>query len=111
MRWLYKNGMWNPDGSFTIDAEKARRWLLLASTDYFALDEQTKEWDRIEARQRLAVIEDADETAHWRKITQEADERNRRNPAEAERDAYKAALEKIAKCDCHAADTAKEALR
>ena len=56
MLWLYKHGIWNEDGSFTIDAEKAQRWHRLASTPYCRLDEPTKEHDRKEVRKTLAAI-------------------------------------------------------
>lgn len=56
MRWLYENGTWNSDGSFTVCAEKAQRWRQLASTHYLDLDEPTKEYDRVEVRKSLAVL-------------------------------------------------------
>lgn len=58
MRWLYQNGKWNDDGSFTIDPEKAKRWRTLMDTPYSDLDEITKEWDRIEVRKTLKALEE-----------------------------------------------------
>lgn len=57
MRWVYQNGAWNPDGSFTIVADRAQRWSSLAATDYFDLDDPTKEYDREEVRRTLAALE------------------------------------------------------
>lgn len=56
MLWVYANGEWNADGSFTISPEKASRWLKLAEQPYAELDEPTKEYDRIEVRKTLIAL-------------------------------------------------------
>ena len=59
MRWVYENGTWNQDGSFTINRDKAQRWASLAATRYDFLDDETQEWDRTEARKTLAKLAEA----------------------------------------------------
>lgn len=56
MWWTLDHGVWNEDGSFTINAERAQRWHRLADTDYADVDDETQEHDRVEARTSLAAI-------------------------------------------------------
>ena len=57
MRWLYQNGTWNNDGSFTISADKATRWDRLSLMEYSSLDEPTKQYDRDEVAHILPLID------------------------------------------------------
>ena len=56
MQYLFAHGTLNDDSTFTIDADKARRWARQVCTPYNKLSEQEKEDDRIEARKFLALI-------------------------------------------------------
>jgi hypothetical protein len=59
MNWLYRNGKWNEDGSFTISSEKAQRWFKLSVTRYEELDEPTKQFDRDEVKKVKPLLEEA----------------------------------------------------
>jgi hypothetical protein len=56
MKWVFQNGKWNTDASFTIKTKKAQRWFVLAGFKYEDLDEETKEYDRVEVRKTLEAI-------------------------------------------------------
>lgn len=49
MRYLFKYGTLNDDGTFTMDADKVRRWNRQMITDYAELTADEKESDRKEA--------------------------------------------------------------
>ena len=57
MRYLFRFGVDNPDGTFTITADKVARWTRQACTDYGDLPENEKESDRVEARKVFALLE------------------------------------------------------
>lgn len=57
MRWVYRVSRTNQDGSVTIPAEFARRWVRQMDTSYADLSEQEKESDRDEVRRILPVID------------------------------------------------------
>lgn len=56
MLYLFKHGQLNDDGTFTIDADSARRWSRQVCTTYENLPENEKESDRKEARCVLEVL-------------------------------------------------------
>jgi len=56
MIYLFQFGVTNPDGSFTIDAEKVERWKRQAWTNYYNLSEIERESDRIEAEKFLELF-------------------------------------------------------
>lgn len=55
MEYLFRQGKFNEDGSFTIDAEHTKRWVRQSGTVYEDLPEGEKRSDRKEAREILAV--------------------------------------------------------
>jgi arsenate reductase-like glutaredoxin family protein len=57
MNWLYQNGTWGDDGSFTIKPEKAKRWFDLSITRYEELDEPTKQFDRDEVKKLEPILQ------------------------------------------------------
>jgi hypothetical protein len=56
MRYVFDLGKTNEDGSFTIPAASASRWLRQANTDYKELSEQEKQSDRNEVAHILSII-------------------------------------------------------
>lgn len=56
MRYLFRFGHFNSDGTFTMDAEQVARWRRQAATGYEDLPENEKESDRKEADRVLEVI-------------------------------------------------------
>jgi len=56
MRYLFKAGTTNPDGSFTIQPWAVERWTRQMNTDYAALPDAEKESDRHEADEILEII-------------------------------------------------------
>jgi hypothetical protein len=58
MRWVYRVSRTNRDGTVTIPADLARRWLRQLDTPYARLSEDEKEKDREEVRRILPVIEE-----------------------------------------------------
>jgi hypothetical protein len=57
MSYLFSVGTRNPDGSFTIPAEKVERWQRQMSTEYNALPDKEQESDRNQADKVLVVLE------------------------------------------------------
>jgi hypothetical protein len=58
MRYMFECGVLNPDGSWTMPAEKVARWHRQMSTPYADLTEQEKESDRIEVEHTIVAIRD-----------------------------------------------------
>ena len=58
MRYLFSVCQENPDGSFTVPAEKAQRWLRQIDTPYTELSEPEKDSDREQADKILALLDD-----------------------------------------------------
>lgn len=56
MGYLFQHGTFNPDGTFTIDAEHVIRWNRQIKTPYQLLSESEKESDRAEANHILRLI-------------------------------------------------------
>lgn len=56
MRYLFKCGYFNDDGSFVIPAEKVERWQRQIDTPYSQLSEAEKESDRHQADKILDVV-------------------------------------------------------
>jgi hypothetical protein len=67
MEYLFKQGMTNADGSFTIAPWAVARWLRQMGTTYRELPEQEKQSDRAEADRVLALISKGDAVAPFRK--------------------------------------------
>ncbi len=59
MQWVFENGTMNPDGTFTINADKVGRWQRQINTEYPDLSEQEKNSDRIEADKFLEILFDS----------------------------------------------------
>ena len=57
MKHQFSQGTFNPDGSWTMPAGVAKRWLRLMSTSYAGLTEHERESDRAEADRTLAAID------------------------------------------------------
>lgn len=57
VRYQFKCGTYNDDGSFTIPADKVARWSRQIETPYTQLSEAEKESDRHQADKILAVID------------------------------------------------------
>ena len=58
IEYLFKKGIKNNDGTFSINADSVARWERQIKTDYKDLSEQEKESDRIEARKYLKLTEE-----------------------------------------------------
>lgn len=56
MSYLFSHGIFNPDGSFTIPAEKVQRWQRQLTTPYDELPESEKNSDRDEAQFVLNIL-------------------------------------------------------
>lgn len=56
MQYLFRFGVQNEDGTFTIDKDKVARWRRQMNTDYSDLSEPEKASDRKEARQILEIV-------------------------------------------------------
>ncbi len=56
-KYLHNLCVKNEDGSLTIPKERVKHWELEIATDYKNLPENIKEYDRIEARKSLEVIQ------------------------------------------------------
>jgi hypothetical protein len=56
MRYMFGCGTLNPDGTWTMPADKVNRWRVQAQTTYAGLTEREKESDRAEADNTMALI-------------------------------------------------------
>lgn len=56
MHYLFRFGVENPDGTFTMDADKVARWRRQMSTVYADLPESEKTSDRTEAQKVLDCL-------------------------------------------------------
>lgn len=56
MKYLFRFGTLNDDGTFTMDADKVTRWKRQMETAYSDLSESEQESDRTEARKFLAIF-------------------------------------------------------
>jgi hypothetical protein len=56
MLYLFRFGIYNKDGTFTIAADKVERWWRQMKTPYGELSEKEKESDRKEADKFLEVL-------------------------------------------------------
>ena len=56
MKYLFRFGVENPDGSFTMDADQVARWKRQMSTTYADLLESEKASDRTEAEKVLLTM-------------------------------------------------------
>lgn len=56
MAWVFKNGYWNEDGTFTIEKVKAERWQRQCLTDYKELSEEEKRSDRREVLRYIELL-------------------------------------------------------
>jgi len=56
MLHLFKKGTFNSDGTFTIDKEHTKRWMIQAGTKYSALSEHEQNSDRKEADRFLKIF-------------------------------------------------------
>lgn len=73
MRYLFDNGVFNSDGTWTMPAQAVERWGRQMRTPYSELSEDERNSDRNEADKMLAVIEtapphkflDAADLEHW----------------------------------------------
>jgi hypothetical protein len=57
MRHQFSCGTFNADGTWTMPADLAARWLRLMITRYSALDEQERSGDEAEADRTLETID------------------------------------------------------
>lgn len=56
MDYLFSVGTFNPDGTWTMPAEKVQRWQRQAATPYAALSEAEKDSDRAEVAKTLQLL-------------------------------------------------------
>lgn len=56
MKYLFKKGTLNSDGSFTINAASVERWTRQMNTPYSDLPENEKESDRDESRKIISIL-------------------------------------------------------
>lgn len=59
MRYLFQHGTRNPDGTFTINADKVARWTRQMNTSFAALPHQEQLSDYAEADLMLRIVEEA----------------------------------------------------
>lgn len=58
MRYVFRVCQENSDGSFTIPAEKANKWIRQIETSYSELSESEKDSDREQADKILTLLND-----------------------------------------------------
>ena len=58
MKYLFRVSIHNPDGSVTVPAEQAERWMQQVETAYQDLSEHEKDSDREQADKILVVLND-----------------------------------------------------
>jgi len=58
MRYLFKFGTQNEDGTFTMDADKVARWRRQMETPYSGLSESEQNSDRKEAAKFIKIFND-----------------------------------------------------
>jgi len=56
MRWMFDCGTYNPDGTWTMPADKVERWTRQMNTPYAELSEREKDSDREEADNTLSLL-------------------------------------------------------
>jgi len=58
MKYMFSCGAFNPDGSWVMPADKAKRWTRQMNTPYSELTEKERMSDRDQADKILVVLED-----------------------------------------------------
>jgi hypothetical protein len=53
MRYMFTKGTYNPDGTWTMDADKVQRWQRQMNTPYSRLTEQEQGGDRVQVMKHL----------------------------------------------------------
>lgn len=56
MRYMFKCGTFNADGTWTMPADKVERWKRQMETEYSALTDKERESDRHQADKVIAVL-------------------------------------------------------
>ena len=65
MRYLFTQGVKNPDGSFTIPKDKVDRWTRQVNTSYDDLPDHERESDRDQADKVLDAVRTTFELSPW----------------------------------------------
>jgi len=56
MTYLFKQGDFNEDGSFTVNAESMNRWLRQVASDYKSLSGKEQDSDREQAKKYIELL-------------------------------------------------------